>query len=119
MKVIFVGRKWSFNVGLANWLNQHYDLSAVFYIETKSNSITARLREYRNRVVRRGIVRACDEILFQLFYRIWLEQKENGRWHQHIPRQFRINEPPDVPTFECDDIHDECWLQKIREFETD
>lgn len=119
LKVIFVGRKWSFNVGLANWLNTYYDLQAVFYIETNSNSITARLREYRDRANRRGIVRTGDEILFQLFYRLWHEQKENRQWHQHIPREFRINEPPDVPTFECDDIHSEFWLHKIRKFEPD
>jgi hypothetical protein len=119
MKVIFVGRKWSFNVGLANWLAGHFDLRAVFYVETKSNSVTARLREYRDRVRRRGIVRTCDEVLFQLFYRVWHEQKENRRWHQHIPREFRINEPPDVPTFDCDDIHNEYWLRTIKELDPD
>src|SRR5687768_14790461 len=76
LKIVFVGRRWWFNAWLANWLNQHYDLCAIVFVEENCRSWTWQIEEIRKRVRRKGILRTVDELLFQIVYRFWYERKE-------------------------------------------
>jgi methionyl-tRNA formyltransferase len=119
MKVVFVGRRNAFNMGIVDWLDEHYSFCAAFFIEEDRRSLRARIRKIMERTKRRGIPRAVDELLFQGFYRLLYGLKEKFLWSARMPVRFRNISTVAKPCYSCDDIHRDYWLQKLRDIAPD
>jgi methionyl-tRNA formyltransferase len=119
MKVVFVGRQWEFNAGLIRWLNKHYDLRAALYIETDSSSFRYRIKQVKQRIARCGLLRALDETIFQLIYKVLRERKENSQLLKSLPLDFIGGSACEHIAYLCDDIHSGRWLKFIRDIDPD
>ncbi len=113
MRVVFVGRRTGFNGGFIRWLDEHYTLVGVFFIEEDWRERSAQLREVRRRVKRLGLLRVADELLFYVYY-VWRFGKEERRlWDAEFPAEFLSVPDMDVPVHSCDNIHSRAWREKI------
>ena len=119
MKIVFVGRRTGFNMGIVNWLDENYTLCAALFIEEDWSSRRARINEVRKRVKRLGVLRVFDELLFYGFYSLWCGRREGELWSTILPRQFRMTSTIDRPCYSCDNIHNGHWLKKIKELAPD
>lgn len=119
MNVVFIGRRNPFNMGIIRWLDESYTLTAVFFIEENRFSLSARIDKIRKRAKRRGALRVFDELLFQVFYRLWYGIRERYLWSKMMPEQFRTINTTDKPLYFCDDIHESSCLEKMRETNPD
>ena len=119
MKVVFVGRRTGVNMGIIDWLDEHYTFCAAFFIEEDWSSRKARMKEVRRRIKRLGVLRTLDELLFFGFYTLWHGKKEDQLWATQFTEQFRTKSTIDEPCYSCDNIHKGSWLKKIKEIDPD
>ncbi len=119
MKVVFIGRRWSFNTGIVQWLAENYTLCGVFYIEEESSSLKWRIDQIRQRIKKGGLLRACDEIVFRAFYHLVYGRQEHRMWASRMPERFKSISDSKKPTHSCDDIHAEHWLSTLRDLDPD
>lgn len=119
MKVVFVGRRWEFNAGLIRWLDKHYDLRAALYIETDCDSLRYRIKQLKQHIARRGLLRAFDETLFQLAYKVLRERRENSQLLKSLPLDFTRGFICEHMAHVCDNIHSDHWLKFIRDIDPD
>lgn len=114
MRVAFVGRRTGFNGGFIRWLDEHYTLAGVFFIEEDWRERSAQLREVRRRVKRLGFVRVVDELLFLIYYVRRFGKEERRLWDAEFPPRFLSVPDTAAPTYSCDDIHLREWRAKLK-----
>lgn len=120
MRVLFVGRDNAFNRGICAWLDVHFDLVGAFFNEPDRFTPRSRIRKVRARIRRYGLLRAVDELVFQFVSTLTRRLiRERARWPEKIDRMFLDPPELDCPTFAVSDVHDERWLEKLREFDVD
>ena len=109
MRVAFVGRRTGFNGGFIRWLDEHYTLVGVYFIEEDWPETGARVREIRRRVKRLGVLRVIDELLFLTYYVLRFGKEERRLWDAEFPDAFLSVPDTTAPTHSCDDIHSRRW----------
>ena len=119
MRVVFVGRRTGFNGGFIRWLDEHYTLAGVLFIEEDWRERSAKVREVRRRVKRLGLYRALDELLFYTYYVARFGKEERRLWDAEFPDEFLSIPDTTAPVYSCDNIHARKWRDKIAELEPD
>ena len=105
MRVAFVGRRTGFNGGLIQWLDKHYTLVGIFFIEEDWPQTSARLREVRRRIRRLGVLPVLDELVFLVYYVLRFGKEERRLWDAELPTAFLSVPQTAAPMYSCDDIH--------------
>ncbi|MBT5536292.1 hypothetical protein HOK31_24695 [Candidatus Poribacteria bacterium] len=113
MRVAFVGRRTGFNGGFIRWLDEHYTLVGVYFIEEDWPEAAARAREVRRRVKRLGVLRVVDELLFLSYYVLRFGKEERRLWDAGFPDAFLSVPETTAPTHSCDDIHSRRWRAEL------
>ncbi|MGB5107724.1 MAG: formyltransferase family protein [Candidatus Zixiibacteriota bacterium] len=119
MKVVFVGRRNAFDLGMIRWLAENYTVQAAFFIEEDRLTIKGKLHILALRARRFGFIRLFDELLFRVYY-IWrYSRKEAELIAQNFPIEFREDSNLNIPTFLRNDIHDPESIATLQKFAPD
>ncbi len=119
MKVVFVGRRNTFDWGIITWLSQNYNLQAAFFTEEDRFTLKGKLHILALRARRYGIIRLFDELLFRVYYVGRYSRKEAALIAQNFPMEFRKNGNLNVPTYATNDIHDPKSIETLRKLSPD
>lgn len=119
VKILFAGRDNPFNRGMINWLNDHFQVVAVYFLEPDRFSLSARWRKMRRRARRYGWLTALDELAFHAADRLYIRNGESRLWQTRVPAAFQRRQEISVPSFEVRDVHSPEWLARTRELAPD
>ncbi len=119
MRVVFVGRRNAFDLGLLHWLDEHYNFQAAFYVEEGRETWGARRQKIKSRIKRVGIFRVLNELAYRSYHKLVHGRKSTRLYHQYVPEEFRKPAPIDKPEYRCDNVHKRKWLEMIEELQPD
>ena len=78
IKIVFVGRNNDFNRGIIDWINANFNLLYVFFIDQNNYKINKIFNTLIKRTKRLGVFHVIDELLFRLFYLIFIIPKDKS-----------------------------------------
>jgi methionyl-tRNA formyltransferase len=122
MRIVFVGRENFANHCFANWIAQHHELCAYFKADVSRYTGNYRRKWLRNRVRRKGLLRTVDEMLFQMYYRVFQHNVNQLLLTQTFAENFGydfFDRPPNVPYYEFPDLNCEEATKKLQELKPD
>jgi methionyl-tRNA formyltransferase len=122
MRVVFVGRQSYANNCFANWLARHHDVIGFFRADGRRYTIRHRASWVRRRVQRGGVLRAIDQILYQLYFNAFQKRTNAMLMHAAFAAAFgrdafTLNR--NIPLYEFDDLNSEAALRTLRELQPD
>jgi hypothetical protein len=117
VRVLFIGRDWYASWAFANWLASEHDVCAYFVADSARYTNSYRIRWIRRRIKRKGLIRACDEALYHVYYELF-QSRTN---HRLLRRAFEETLGPgaltpsgDIPRYELEDLNDEKAIAALR-----
>ena len=119
IKIIFVGRNNDFNRGIIEWINNNFNLLYVFFIDQNNYKIHRIFKKLKKRIKRLGVLRVIDELLFRLFYLIFIQPKDKYLWKKKLPQEFTCYPTIECATHSTDDIHSKYELGIIKNLRPD
>jgi hypothetical protein len=119
MKIVFIVRENSFNLGIIEWLSEYYTLSASFFTEVNRMRLSYRINRIKKRMKKYGLIRVVDELAFHAFYRAFYLRKDIILIKKYFPDNFVKLKRPQGTFFQCENIHDKKNLQQIRSLSPD
>jgi hypothetical protein len=119
IKIIFVGRSNDFNRGIIDWINTNFNLLCVFFIDQNNYKIRKIFSALIKRTKRLGVLHVFDELLFRLFYLIFIRPKDKYLWKKKLPLKFTSYPNIDCAIHSTDDIHAKYELDIIQNLKPD
>lgn len=119
IKIVFVGRDNDFNRGIIKWLNNNFKLLYVYFIDKNSHKIHTIFKILIKRINRLGLFHVLDELLFRLFYFLFIRLKDKHLWIKKLPKQFTAGINVECANHSTDNIHGKMELDKIRNLKPD
>lgn len=122
MRVVFIGRQNFANHCFANWLAQRHELCAYFRADMTRYTTGYQVEWLKKRMRRRGLVRALDEMAYQVYYGLFKFKKDQEYLSQAFEAFFgraAFDPPPGVPYYEFQDLNSPEALQVLEELKPD
>ena len=106
----------------ANWLAARHEVVAFFAADVERRSLQNHWRWLRRRVRRVGGLRAIDQVLYQLHYRLFQEPTDRLLMIETFATAFGRRGfvlPPSIPVYEYPDLNGPATLQRLAELKPD
>jgi methionyl-tRNA formyltransferase len=122
MRIVFVGRANFANHCFANWLAERHEVCAYLLADIRRYTTSYRWKWFRRQIRRKGLRRAIDLALYQLFYRLTLHRRDHDLLAQVFEEEFGrayFQLPPEMPRHEFEDLNSEPCLAVLRDLAPD
>jgi hypothetical protein len=119
IRIVFVGRNNDFNNGIIDWINTNFNLLDVFFIDQNNYKIHKIFKTLIKRTKKLGVLHVLDELLFRLFYLVFIRPKDKYLWKKKLPQKFTCYPNVECATHSTDDIHAKDELELIRNLKPD
>ncbi|PJF26823.1 MAG: hypothetical protein CUN53_06390 [Phototrophicales bacterium] len=122
MRIVFVGRQNFTNHCFANWLSQRHQVVAYFRADMERHQPGYQWKWLQKRIKRKGIIRAIDEFLFQLYYNVYQTRMDYQLMLESFSAYFGAESfvaPKGVPYYEFPSLNAPEAIEKLRELQPD
>jgi methionyl-tRNA formyltransferase len=122
MRIVFIGRPNFANHCFANWLASHHDVVAYFTADRQRYTSGHRVRWLRKRIERGGVLRAFDQSLYQVYFRLFDARKNEDLKRAAFANAFGADAfrlRADIPVYAYDDLNGAAALDTLRSLRAD
>ncbi len=113
LRILFLGRKNPFTLGLIDWLGLHFDVVGAFFVEPDRFSLRARWARIKRRIDKYGVCRVIDELAFHAWYRVFDRRLNRKLMKAGLPDRFTSLQVCPAPHWDVPDPHNPEWIQKL------
>ncbi len=118
-RVLFLGRRNSFNLGIIEWLEENFKCVGAYFVEPDRFKWTVQWRRLAQRARRRGWGRVVDELAYHFWFRIFDKRVNEKLISLNLPERFHERGECPVPNWDVHDPHEPEWTQKLKALSPD